>query len=144
MFGSHTAAIDKANPMLKELKFAIENKNRKFTFFGGHDDNIMSLLTALDVCDYKLENALNKRSPVGACLVFSKWKNNAGEEFFKVSVVYETVDQLRHRYELSLDCPPAEYQLSFQSMGKNADGMYKLSDIEKRIDSAIAQYDEWE
>lgn len=144
LFGPHTAAIDKANPMLKVMLEDIQNKNRKFSYLGGHDDNIMSLLSALRVKDYDLPNSLNGRSPIGSCLVFSKWKNDAGEEFCRVELVYASVDQLYKTEVLSMENPPCAYTLEFEDMQKNKDGFYNLKDIEDRFNTAIAEYDKWE
>lgn len=144
LFGSHTAAIEKAYPMLVELKNYMDYPNMKFMYMGGHDDNIMSLVSALNIKDYQLPYALNKRSPIGANFTIKKWTNASGEEFATVSLVYETVDQLRHTQEITLDNPPNEYQLEFNGLEKNNDGLYKWSDIQNRFASAIAEYNNYE
>ena len=142
LFGSHTAAINAAHPMLQELMKDMNNPNRKFTFLCGHDSTILSVLTALGVSEYELPNAISKLTPIGVKLVVEKWKNANGEEFASLSLVYLSVDQLRHRYELS-DYPPCEYQLSFDGLEKNSDGLYKWSDVQNRFAERIAEYDKY-
>lgn len=140
LFGSHTAAIDKANPMLKEILADIQNTKRKFTFLGGHDDNIMSLIAALGIKDYKLECSLNSRSPVGSNLIFSKYKGPDGQEYCKLSLLYSTATQLRTIKILDSENHPIEFILELEGLEKNSDGMYKLSDVEKRIADTINEY----
>lgn len=143
MFGSHTAAICAAHPMLQELQNDINNPNRKFTFLCGHDSTILSVVTALGVENYELPNTISTLTPIGVKLVVEKWKNAAGEEFGTLSLVYASVDQLRHRSELNVDDPPCEYQLSLEGLQKNADGLYKWSDIQNRFAERIAEYDKY-
>ena len=128
--------------MLQELQKAMNNPNRKFTFLCGHDSTILSVVTALGVEDYELPNAISKLTPIGVKLVIEKWKNAAGEEFASLSLVYASVDQLRHRYEL-MDYPPCEYQLNLDGLQKNADGLYKWSDVQNRFAERIAEYDKY-
>lgn len=144
LFGSHTAAIDKANPMLKEIQADMQNPKRKFTFLGGHDDNIMSLIAALNIKDYKLESSLNSRSPVGSNFIITKYKDNSGQEFCTISLLYCTASQLRSLDILDLENPLIEKQLELEGLEKNKDGMYKLADVEKRIADTIAEYDLWQ
>lgn len=122
----------------------MDNPVRKFTFFGGHDDTIMSINSALNVKDYTLPNSLNTKSPVGSNLCIAKYKNDAGEEFCTLSIVYQTAYQLRYIVAYNLEQTPPEFPLEIEGLTKNADGMYKLSDVEDRIASAIAEYDMWE
>lgn len=110
---------------------------------GGHDDNLMSVLSALKVKDTPLSYSLNKRSPIGSNLEFSKWKNEKGEEFIKISLIYLTANQLRNFDEITIDNPPMTFELEFERLTKNKDGMYKLLDIIQRFDEAISQYDRW-
>ena len=142
LFGAHSAAINAAHPMLQELQKDMNNPNRKFTYLCGHDSTILSVVTALGVSDYELPNAISKLTPIGVKLVVEKWKNAAGEEFASLSLVYASVDQLRHRLEPA-DFPPCEYQLSLDGLEKNADGLYKWSDIQNRFSERIAEYDKY-
>ena len=144
LFGSHTAAIDKANPMLKEILADMQNTKRKFTFLGGHDDNIMSLIAALNIKDYKLDYSLNSRSPVGSNFIISKYKGQDGQEYCTLSLLYCTASQLRDIEILDLNNHPIEYELELEGLQKNSDGMYKLSDVEKRIVDTINEYNLWQ
>ena len=130
--------------MLKEIQADMKNAKRKFTFLGGHDDNIMSLIAALRIKDYKLESSLNSRSPVGSNFIISKYKDAVGQEFCTISLLYCTASQLRSLDVLDLDNPLIEKQLEFEGLQKNADGMYKLADVEQRIAETINEYNLWQ
>lgn len=130
--------------MLQEIQADMKNPKRKFTFLGGHDDNIMSLVAALRVKDYKLEGSLNSRSPVGSNFIISKYKDASGQEFCTISLLYCTASQLRNLKILNLENHPVEKQLEFEGLKKNADGMYKLEDVEKRIADTINEYNLWQ
>ena len=41
---------------------------------------------------------------------------------------------------LDLDNPPMVYQLSLEGVDKNADGLYKMSDVLGAFEKAIAAY----
>ena len=42
---------------------------------------------------------------------------------------------------LDLDNPPMIYQLSLKGLKKNADGLYKMSDVADRFEKALAAYE---
>lgn len=130
--------------MLLEIQADMQNAKRKFTFLGGHDDNIMSLIAALRIKDYTLESSLNARSPVGSNFIISKYKDAAGQEFCTISLLYCTASQLRNIEILDLQNHPIEKQLELEGLQKNADGMYRLADVEKRIADVINEYNLWQ
>lgn len=109
--------------------------DRKISFLCGHDANIYTILSALDVCDYTLPNSLQK-VPFGCNLVISKY-TKGDEEFASVSLVYASTDQIRQNKALSMQTPPMEYQLEFKGLQKNEDGLYKYTDLINRISGLI-------
>lgn len=127
--------------MLVELQKNMKEQGRKFTFLCGHDSTINAVLGAMRVCDYYLPNQISKQVPIGSKLVFNRYTdNNTGEQYIRACMVYETVDQIRHRDTLNLDNPPMEYQLEFKDLQANDKGMYKLSDFEARMQTAIDEF----
>lgn len=136
--GSNTEAKHSINPMLVEFKKNMDDPNRKFTFLCGHDSTLTPFLSALDVKWENLPYTITPVSPIGGKVVFSKFKNAAGEEFVQVNYVYESSDQIRQHAQLDLDNPPVSYPLEFNGLEKNADGYYKLADIENRFNESIA------
>lgn len=141
LFAAPLVSANIANPLLKEIRSELDNDARKFSFLCGHDSNIGSVLSALDAEEYELPNAVETKTPIGGKLVFEKWSDEAGEEYARVRYVYQSSDQLRQMPLLTAENPPMSYVLSFEGMKANADGLYKLSDLEARFDEAIGQYD---
>ncbi|MBR1736078.1 MAG: histidine-type phosphatase [Firmicutes bacterium] len=140
--GLPLVAVNAAHPLLQEIRSEFTNDSRKFTFLCGHDANIMGILTAMESEDYELPYTLEKKTPIGAKLVFEKWEDKDGNEFAVVELVYQSTEQLRSRSFVTLDTPPAIYSLSFKGMEKNADGLYSYDDLTERLDKAINAYDE--
>ena len=57
--------------------------------------------------------------------------------------MYQTTEQIRNMEQLSLENPPAKYELEFEGIEANADGYYALTDIINRIQDALDLYDEY-
>jgi len=140
LFSAPAVAVNVANPLLKEINKEIANKHRKFTFLCGHDSNLASVLAALDTEPYELPNSIEKKTPIGSKLAFSKWEDINGNQYISVDLIYQTTEQLRNRTMLSLDTPPAVFPLQLKGLTQNADGLYKLSDIQNRFKKAIDEY----
>lgn len=129
LFASPTLAVNAANPMLRELFAELNAQGRQFSFLCGHDSTITSVLAALGVEDYELPNAIEPTTPIGSKVVFQRWVNEKGESFFKVDLVYQSVDQLRSIQPLSLEVPPMIVPLSFEGVAVNADGLIAEKDL---------------
>lgn len=140
LFSAPAVAAHVANPLLKEMNKELSRKHRKFTFLCGHDSNIASVLAALDVEEYSVPNSIEKKTPIGSKLVVSKWTDAQGQEYISLDLVYQNTQQLRQRNMLSLDNPPEVFPLALKGLSQNADGLYKLADIQDRFRQAIAQY----
>ena len=140
LFTAPAVAVNVANPLLKLIKKELALKKRKFTFLCGHDSNIGSLLAALEAKPYFLPQSIEKKTPIGSKLVFSKWVNKNGEQFVSIDLVYQTTEQLRERTLLSLDNPPVVFPITLENMQPNQDGLYTLKDINARFDKAIRAY----
>ncbi len=141
LFTAPSVAVNVAHPLLIYMRDELEAPNRKFTFLCGHDSNIASVNAALGVEDYELPNTIEKKTPIGSKLVIEKWKGTDGEQYARVNIVYQSTDQLRNLSLLDIDNPPMVFPLSFKGLEKNADGLYKLSDLLARFDEAISAYD---
>ena len=142
LFTAPVVAVNVAHPLLQVMSDELALSNRKFTFLCGHDSNIASVLAALEVEEYSLPDSIEKKTPIGSKLVIQKWLGKDGVEYASLSLVYQTTDQLRERTMLSLKTPPMIYQLKLKGLTQNADGLYKLSDLQERFEKAIAAYEE--
>ena len=143
LFSAPIVAVNVAHPLLMYMKDELQSKQRKFTFLVGHDSNIASILSALEVEEYSLPNTIEKKTPIGSKLVFEKWQDKqTKEEFISINLIYQTTDQLRHLELLTLSNPPACYPLKFSGLSANEFGLYKFNDVVERFDQAILAYDD--
>lgn len=141
LFTAPSVAAVAAHPLLQEMQQELSRQDRQFAFLCGHDSNVASVLSALQAEPYELPQAIEKKTPIGVKLVIEKWLGQDGQEYASLSLVYQSVDQLRNRTELSLEQPPMLYHLSLQGLEKNADGLYQLSEVQQRFTDAISEYD---
>ncbi|QFJ54560.1 histidine-type phosphatase [Pseudobutyrivibrio xylanivorans] len=140
MFGTPLLAANVAYPLVNEINSEMKNPSRKFTFLCGHDSNIGSVLADLGVQSYEAPNSVESRTPIGSKIVFSKWSNATGENFWDVDLVYQTTEQLRAVSMLDLTNPPQIYDLKFNSITPNEDGLYREQDINDMFQRAINNY----
>lgn len=143
LFSAPIVAVNVAHPLLKYIRDELESEHRKFTFLVGHDSNIASLLSALEVENYSLPNTIEKKTPIGSKVVFEKWRNKqTKEEYISINLVYQTTSQLRHLELLSLSNPPESYSIRLLGLSKNEWGLYSFTDVVRRFDEAIKAYDD--
>lgn len=141
LFTTPLVSANVANPLLRELASELEQEGRKFTFLCGHDSNIGSALAALGVTDYELPNTIECKTPIGSKLVFERWANEDGNEFARVRLMYQSTNQLRNLTMLQNGEQPQTFDLEFDGLQKNADGLYAFDDLRERFEESIATYD---
>ena len=129
LFASPTLASNLAHPILKELYAELNAQGREFSFLCGHDSTITAFLAALGVNDYELPGAIEPTTPIGVKVVFERWADGKGESFFKVELVYQSVEQLRSIQPLSLDTPPMIVPITFTDVKVNEDGLIAEKDL---------------
>lgn len=148
LFSAYSVAINVANPLLKELKDEMNNNNRIISYLCGHDSNIGSVLSALKVDSYSLQDSITQTVPLGSKLVFEKWiknkdnKEKDNKEYVKVFLIYPSVYQLRNCNMMNLDNPPCKLELKFVGIEQNKDGFYLFDDVLARFNESIDLYNE--
>lgn len=140
LFTTHAAAINIAYPLVSRIREELNRNDRKFMFLCGHDSNLASIGAALRLNYPETENALEVHTPIGSKLVFEKWSDGS-ETYVAINLVYASVSQLQNRTLLSFDVPPMVRPVSIEGLTPNADGLYRLSDLDARIAEAMAEYD---
>ena len=140
LFTTHVAAVNLAYPLVSRIREELNNSNRKFMFLCVHDSNLASIGAALRLVYPETENAIERHTPIGSKLVFEKWSDGS-EEFVAINLVYQSVGQLQGRTLLSLDVPPMVLPVTVEGLAANADGLYRLSDIDARMAETMAEYD---
>ena len=141
LFTAPLVCYNVSHPLLQEIYSELNNDERLFSFLCGHDSNIGSVLACLNVNDYKLPQAIESKTPIGSKLVFEKWQKN-NEEYIRMRIVYNSVDQLRNIGLLSLDDGPVSYVFEIKDLQANDDGLYKFDDFMSYLKDAIYKYDE--
>ena len=133
--------VNGGHPMLELILDELQNEDRKFTFLCGHDSNVATVLGALDASDYHLPETIETRTPIGCKLVFEKWQDQNGEALARVRLIYPTTEQLRSSAPLSLENPPMAFDIDLPGLERNADGFYRLEDVEDSLQKAIDAYE---
>ena len=140
LFTTHAAAVNLAYPLVSRIREELNNSNRKFMFLCGHDSNLASISAALRLVYPETENAIERHTPIGSKLVFEKWSDGS-EEYVAINLVYQSVGQLQGRTLLSLDVPPMVLLVTVEGLTANADGLYRLCDLDARMAETMAEYD---
>ncbi len=140
LFSAPSVSVNVAHPLLKEIEKELTTQGRQFTFLCGHDSNMASVMSALEIRDYDLPETLEK-TPIGGKLVISRWKDKDGQEFISLDMVYQKTHQLQEMSLLNDDNPPGIYNLKLKGINSDAGGLYKAEDVMERFDKAIGAYD---
>jgi len=140
LYATHSAAVNLAYPLVSRIREELANEKRKFTFLCGHDVNLTSIGAALRLNIPETEQALEVRTPIGSKLVFEKW-NDGTDDYVAVNLVYAKYNQLQNRTLLSLDEPPMVLPVTITGLTANADGLYCLEDLDRRMLETMAEYE---
>ena len=141
LFTSPLVAVNIAHPLLMEMDSELKNEQRKFSFICGHDSNLASVLAALDAENYRLPEALEKRTPIGSKFVVSCWRGEDGGEYISLDLVYQKVEQMQNVEILDEDNPPGIYGIRLNGLEMDKNGLYRASDIMGRFEEKIGEYD---
>jgi len=130
-----------AYPIIKELRSELLNPERKFSFLCGHDINIAAILSALEIEDYALPNAIEPITPIGVKFMIEKRSGKDGKKYAALKLVYQGVKQIQKVKPLNLENPPMIVNLKLKGLEQNSDGFYLFDDVVKRMDSIIKTVD---
>ena len=142
--GAPLVAVNITNPLIRELKGELENKDRKFSFFCAHDCTVLGTLTALGAEDYALPGSIETKTPIGVKVLFERWRDSAGQAWYRVNLVYRSTEQIRSGEMLTPENPPLRYDLRFEGVETNADGLISEADLLALFDRTLDAYDELE
>ena len=140
LYGTPLLAVNVAHPLLEEIKKEMEQEDRVFSFLCGHDSNLVSVMSSLQVEEYTLPDSL-ERTRIGSKLVFSEWEDEAGERYISVDLVYANTDQIREQPLMDLNNPPSVFSITLEGLETTADGMYAKEDFFAHLQEAIDAYD---
>ena len=142
--GAPMIAVNIAHPLLQELEKELKNEKRKFSFFCAHDVTVLGTLSALGAKLDALPGSIEKKTPIGVKLMFERRRDREGQAWYRVSMVYRSTDQIRSDEVLTLANPPMKYDLTFEGVETNEDGLISEADFFALFDRAFRTYDELE
>jgi len=141
LFTSPTVSREVAAPLVDYIRSQLVDQDKasapKVTLMVGHDSNIASLLSALQVKPYELPGN-DEKTPIGGQVVFERWhdaKNN--KDLLKVEYVYQTADQLRNADVLSLKNPPKRVTLQLAGCDTDANGYCSWDQFTAALNTAL-------
>lgn len=140
-------ARSRATPLLDLLLTALTPHNPQrqsygvtlptsLLFIAGHDTNLANLGGALGL-NWTLPGQPDN-TPPGGELVFERWRRlSDNSQWIQVSLVFQTLQQMRDKARLSLDTPPGEVKLTLaECEERNAQGMCSLADFTQIVNEA--------
>ncbi len=140
LFTTHSAAVNLAYPLISRIREELNRSDRKFMFLCGHDSNLASIGAALRLNYPETENALEIHTPIGSKLVFEKW-NDGSEDYVAINLVFSKYTQLQNRTLYSEEEKPMVLSVTVEGLTPNADGLYRLSDLDAHMAKAMEEYE---
>lgn len=141
-YDSGLVGVDCAHLLVQEVSNELGKEGRRFAFLCGHDSNMSSLLHAIGAKDYELPDTLETKTPIGSKILFEVWENADGAQYCNIRFAYATTEQIRNLDLLSLEEAPASYDLEFEGIARNENGLYALADVQKLLADTVAAYDQ--
>jgi len=141
LFTSPDVAREVAAPLVDYIRSQLVDQDKanapKITLMVGHDSNIASLLSALQVKPYELPDTYEK-TPIGGQVVFERWHDAKNDkDLLKVEYVYQTADQLRNADVLSLKNPPKRVTLQLAGCQTDANGYCAWDQFSQALNGAL-------
>ena len=137
-------AANIANPLLRELRSELRQERRKLTFFCAHDCTVMEAVAALGAEDFALPQSIETKTPIGVKLMFERRRDAEGKAWYRVSLVYRSTEQIRSGEMLTEENPPLRFDLRFEGVETNPDGLISEADLFAMFDRSIGVLDELE
>ena len=141
LFTAPSVSVNVAHPLLQVMLEELQNSKRVFSFLCGHDSNLSSVMASLGAELPDLPGSIEKHTPIGGKLIIECFKGADGNTYADLLLVYASAEQLRAISTLTYDNPPMAVKIPLSGLSANADGLYRLSDVEQRISQAIEAYD---
>lgn len=141
IFTTPLIACHMANPLLQVIDSELERDDRKFTFLCGHDSNLASVLGALNIRDYIVDQSEELKTPIGSKLVFEKWEDQSGKEYVRLRLVYQNTEQLRGMPVLTLENPPMSHVFEIPTLESDENGMVPYDQFNDYLDEKIKDFD---
>ncbi len=139
--GAPMVSVNITHPLIQELEKEFKNEKRKLTFFCAHDCTVLGTLSALGAKLDALPGSIETKAPIGVKLVFERRRDEKGQVWYKASMVYRSTEQIRSGEMLTEDNPPMKYDLSFEGVETNEDGLISEADFFALLERTNTAYD---
>ncbi|MGK3140894.1 bifunctional glucose-1-phosphatase/inositol phosphatase [Pantoea sp. C2G6] len=141
LFTSPDISREVAAPLVDYIRSQLVDQDKanapKITLMVGHDSNIASLLSALQVKPYELPDTYEK-TPIGGQVVFERWHDVKNDkDLLKVEYVYQSADQLRNADVLSLKNPAKRVTLQLAGCETDANGYCSWDQFSQVLNAAL-------
>jgi glucose-1-phosphatase len=141
LFTSPDISREVAAPLVDYIRSQLVDQDKAsapaITLMVGHDSNIASLLSALQVKPYELPDTWEK-TPIGGQVVFERWHDAKNDkDLLKVEYVYQSADQLRNADVLSLKNPPKRVTLQLAGCPTDANGYCSWDQFSQALNAAL-------
>ena len=140
--GAPLVAVNIDHLLLQELDKELKNEKRKFSFFCAHDLTVLGTLSALGAKIDALPGSIETKAPIGAKIVFERRRDQNGQAWYQVTMIYRSTAQIRSAEILTPDNPPMKYDLAFEGVETNEDGLISEADFFALLDRTLKTYDE--
>ncbi|WP_406734747.1 hypothetical protein RJD39_17545 [Vibrio scophthalmi] len=133
LFGAPLVAEHVAKPLLDYVDKTIQvGGEKELTVLVGHDSNVVSLLSALNVQPYVLPDTF-ENTPIGGKIAIERWKNPKGDDLVKLEYIYQTSDQIRNLVPLSLQTPPQHVTLKMNDCPTDKNGFCSFDTFKQKL-----------
>ncbi|WP_085247171.1 bifunctional glucose-1-phosphatase/inositol phosphatase [Gilliamella mensalis] len=139
LFGSPTVAKHVSANLVNYINHAFTDNGEtaKFTLLVGHDSNVASLFSAMQIQSYNLPNQF-ETTPIGGKVVFQKWRDNrSGENLMKIEYFYQSTEQIRNLSPLNRHNPPQKVTLTMTNCPTNVKGFCSFSTFKQVMGDII-------
>lgn len=139
VFGSPVIANYVTKNLLSYIydSFAESSVRPKVTVLVGHDSNIASLLSALQVKPYHLPNQF-ETTPIGGKLFFERWKDNqTGKQLMKIEYIYQSTEQIINMAILNRHNPPQVVTLQLTDCPTDQQGFCDYETFKTQLERLI-------
>lgn len=133
LFGAPEVAKHVAKPLLDYVDKTIKVDGKKqLTVLVGHDSNVVSVLSALDVKPYVLPDTFEK-TPIGGKIAIERWTGPHGKNLVRLEYIYQSSDQIRNLTPLNQKTPAYHVKLEMNGCPADKNGFCSFETFKKKI-----------
>ena len=102
---------------------------------------MLGTISALGAKLDALPDSIETKAPIGVKVLFERWRDSAGQAWYRVNLIYRSTEQIRSGEMLTPENPPLRYDLRFEGVQTNEDGLIAEADLLALFDRTLDAYD---